>query len=49
MGVVSSLDATLSLNGRKVSPDADPKGKKSKKFKTFVLNNVLERVHFDTY
>ena len=30
MGVVSSLDAISSLAGRKLSPDADPKGKKSK-------------------
>ena len=29
MGVVSSLDTTSSLRGRKVSPDVDPKGKKS--------------------
>ena len=34
MGVVSSFDATSSLRGRKVSPDADPKGKKSSKDKT---------------
>ena len=31
MGVMSSLDDTLILNGRNVSPDADPKGKKSSK------------------
>ena len=32
MGMVSSLD-TLAVNGRKVSPDAEPKGKKSSKTK----------------
>ena len=31
MGVVSLLDAALTLNGRKLSPDADPNGKKSSK------------------
>ena len=31
MGVMSSLDATSSLIGRKASPDTDPKGKKSAK------------------
>ena len=36
MGVASSLDVTSSLDGRKASPDADPKGKKPSKNK----NNV---------
>ena len=31
MGVVSSLDATSTLNCRKTSPDVEPKGKKSSK------------------
>ena len=31
MGMGSSLDATLTSTGRKVSPDSDPKGKKSLK------------------
>ena len=34
MGVGSSLDDTLTLNDRKASPEADPKGKKSLKNKT---------------
>ena len=36
MGVVSSSDAISTLMGRKVSPEADPKGKKPSKNK----NNV---------
>ena len=53
MGVVSSLDAVSSLAGRKLSPDADPKGKKSKnkmlEYDGLKIRLALKGLHCNSY